>query len=225
MFRFNNLLSAIVIVAASALSLIITSSAQAQSQTVVFVDADSPNNSPQNTPPGNSWGDAFKFLSDAMAYSASLANPLPIWVAAGTYKPDQSSANPNGTSNPVDRTATFLLRENVGIYGGFAGNEPNTPVGFRSRNHLINITILSGEIGIAALSDKSYHVVTANVRNSGILDGFTITRGNAAGAPSPNGCVDGEAGGGLLAYGGSTQLTGVDAKIARCTFIDTNANS
>jgi hypothetical protein len=69
-------------------------------------------------------------------------------VAAGTYKP---------TTVTTDPTATFIMKNNVGIYGGFVGNEPST--GFNSRNPVTNVTILSGAIGG---SHNSYHVVSAS---------------------------------------------------------------
>ena len=102
-----------------------------------------------------------------------------IWVAAGTYLP---------TAN-TDRTVSFALKDGVAIYGGFIG-APGTEGDFSQRDPAVNPTILSGDIGVHAdASDNSYHVVVgSNVTSSAVLDGFTITAGNANAATSdPNG--------------------------------------
>lgn len=95
-----------------------------------------------------------------------------VWVAAGTYYPTADT----------DRTATFQLESGVAIYGGFAGTETS----LTERDWETNITTLSGDIGTTDDSaDNSYHVVTGSgVDVSAILDGFTITAGNANGASS-----------------------------------------
>lgn len=89
-----------------------------------------------------------------------------VWVKAGTYKPHES-----------DRTASFGLRDGVRLYGGFAGGETSAD----ERDWEGNVTILSGDIGVPGdKSDNSYHVVTAGgVGGSTVLDGFTVTKGNA----------------------------------------------
>lgn len=103
-----------------------------------------------------------------------------IWVGAGTHKPTTGS----------DRTTTFQLKTGVSLYGGFAMTET-----LRSqRNWTANVTILSGDIGVVGNnSDNSYHVVTAGsgTNNTAILDGFTITGGNANGSTDPDDCGGG----------------------------------
>jgi len=112
---------------------------------------------------GSAWNNAYGSLVSALTAAQSSDE---IWVAAGTYKP----------TTGTDRTASFTLKNNVGIYGGFAGTETAR----NQRNIATNVTILSGEIGaINNTADNSIHVVTAdNTTNTTILDGFTITRGN-----------------------------------------------
>ena len=144
-----------------------------------------------------SWSDACD-LSQALA----LAQPgFQIWAAAGTYEP---------TAVP-DRDATFQLKSGVAIYGGFpaAGNPT-----WEDRDWKINITTLSGDIGTAGdSSDNSYHVVTGSeVDATAILDGFTITGGNADG-DSPV-----RSGGGMYVDEGSPTLTNI-------TFSSNYANS
>ena len=93
-----------------------------------------------------------------------------IWVTKGTYKP----------TSGTDRTISFVLKNGVALYGGFAGTESS----LSQRDPAVNVTILSGDIGVAAVvSDNSYHVIQASsVSSSAVLDGFTITGGNATGS-------------------------------------------
>ena len=93
-----------------------------------------------------------------------------IWVQQGTYYP--------GTI----RDDYFSLKNGVAIYGGFAGTE--TVRSQRNSDPATNGTVLSGDIGtVGSNGDNSYHVVVANfVLNTAVLDGFTITGGNANGS-------------------------------------------
>ena len=120
---------------------------------------------------GTSWANAFTSLQSALTAAASGDE---IWVAAGTYKPTATA----------DRNFSFALKNGVGVYGGFAGTET-----MRSqRNPATNVTILSGDIGTGGVAtDNSYHVVTSDstVTSTGILDGFTVTGGQADGASDP----------------------------------------
>jgi hypothetical protein len=144
---------------------------------VVYVDADASAGGD-----GTSWGTAYKYLQDGLADASSGDD---IWVAEGTYKPDQGGGKTAG-----DRTATFQLKTEVGLYGGFAGNESS----LEERDWKINETILSGDLDgndvdvndPADLVDEptrgenSYYVVTGSGTGTNtILDGFTITAGNA----------------------------------------------
>ncbi|HTP01487.1 MAG TPA: hypothetical protein VMJ64_08945, partial [Anaerolineales bacterium] len=95
-----------------------------------------------------------------------------VWVVKGTHKP----------TNGGDRTASFALKDGVALYGGFVGTETL----LSQRNPTLNVTTLSGEIGAAGNADNSYHVLRANgVTSTAVLDGFTITAGNANGAYQP----------------------------------------
>src|SRR5262249_36284018 len=83
--------------------------------------------------------------------------------------------------------------------GGFAGTETQRS----QRNPAVNVTTLSGDIGVSGdASDNSYHVVTADgtVTLSGVLDGFTITGGQA------NGAANNHPGGGTWDNGGAPTL-------------------
>jgi hypothetical protein len=125
---------------------------------------------------GNTWEDAYTNLQDALNATASYETFTEIWVAAGTYIP-------SARSYPADpRSATFQLLNNVALYGGFAGGENQR----NQRNPQINVTTLSGDLNENDESnfinndENSYHVVTGSQTNStAILDGFTVSNGNA----------------------------------------------
>jgi hypothetical protein len=105
---------------------------------------------------GSSWAVAYTDLNLAIATASSGCE---VWVAKGVYTP--------GTS-PAD---SFSLKNNVAIYGGFNGTETERT----QRNWRENSTTLNGGMLV-------YHVVKNNsINQSAVLDGFTITNGNAAG--------------------------------------------
>jgi len=145
---------------------------------VIYVDDDAAgaNN-------GSSWTNAFNRLQDALA---AASGEYEICVAQGTYTPDCGEA-----ITPRDRAATFQLKNNVTIQGGYAGYGHPEPDA-RSVNEYE--TILSGDLArndspVHSLenweenetrSDNSYHVVTALQTNStAVLDGFTVSGGYA----------------------------------------------
>lgn len=113
-----------------------------------------------------------------------------LWVKAGTYYP----------TNTTDRTISFQLKNGVALYGGFAGTET-----LRSdRDYTTNLTVLSGDIGILDdFSDNSYHVVLGGTNATSILDGFTISDGNASESDNNNPLAQG---GGLYSVGGGPTL-------------------
>ncbi len=128
----------------------------------IFVDADATgaNN-------GTSWADAYTSLQAALTAASA---PAEIWVAEGVYRPTAGG----------DRTQTFALETGVAVYGGFAGGETERG----QRDPVANPTVLSGDIGSAGFADdNSFHVVTGgSVGSSAVLDGFTVTGGNADGS-------------------------------------------
>jgi hypothetical protein len=126
---------------------------------------------------GSSWEDAFKYLQEAPA-GAIYGDQ--IWVAEGTYRPDESPAHRDGTG---ERTATFQLKNGIIIRGGFAGAGAPDP---DARDFGIYETVLSGDLdgddgaGFANNGENSYHVVSANSTDqTTVLEGLTITAGNA----------------------------------------------
>jgi predicted outer membrane repeat protein len=161
---------------------------------VVYVNATAPAGGN-----GTSWGAACRHLQDALDLSVAGDE---VWVAAGTYYPDLGAAVTTG-----DRTATFTLKQDVKLYGGFAGGETN----LIQRNPVTNPTILSGEIWTEKIY-WSLHVVT--LAGSATLDGFTVTKGNANGEATPF-----NQGGGVF-FSGSFSLS-----VNQCIFTTNTARS
>ncbi|MHC4085405.1 MAG: right-handed parallel beta-helix repeat-containing protein [Planctomycetota bacterium] len=172
----------------------------AAGQTIIYVNASA-------TPPGNGlgWPTAYTCLQDALC---DLSAPgAQIWVAAGTYKPDEGLVCFTGTVG--DPNAKFVLEPSVALYGAFAGWETD----LSQRNWETNETILSGDIGTPGdNTDNSYQVVYTghDVDGATILDGFTIIAGNANG-PAPN-----NSGGGMWNDQGSPT-------VENCIFIANSA--
>jgi len=121
---------------------------------------------------GASWSTAFNDLQDALNVAQSGSE---IWVAAGIYEPDRGTGA---------REASFQLKNGVSILGGFSGTETRR----YQRDATRNETILSGDLrsndgpGSSNNDENSYHVVDGSrVNDTAVLDGFTITAGNANG--------------------------------------------
>lgn len=152
---------------------------------------------PASESPYDTWETAASKLQDALAHAA-LGDE--VWVAKGTYYPDQGDQQTSG-----DRTASFPLQNGVAIYGGFVGGETNRLEADPSANE----TILSGDIDQDALNQEedSYHVVTAySTDETAQLHGFTITAGNADDVGNEEDDTD-KSGGGLYCDGASPTLT------------------
>ena len=133
---------------------------------------------------GLTWSTAYDDLQDALSAAQSDPNVTTIRVAGGTYVPS-AQTDPN---NP--RTATFQLLNGVTLRGGHAGlANPSQPDVYYPAFYE---TILSGDLtgnddpntpvdpNNLLRNENSYHVVTADsVDDTTVLDGFTITAGNA----------------------------------------------
>lgn len=177
--------------------------------TRIYVDA-----SATGANDGSSWNDAFDTLQAALSYAATHPEVTEIWVAAGTYKPDQFSEKMTG-----DRSDTFQLQSGLALYGGFNGDEDPQTFDLADRDFTANETILSGDLSgddgpnFAGTGENSYHVVTGSgTNNTAVLDGFTITKGNADLAPTH------QVGGGMVNSGGSPVTT-------NCRFLENQAIS
>ena len=110
---------------------------------------------------GNSWENAVSSIVEAQALA--LTYNAVVWVAAGTYYGDTTSAN------------AFTMREGVNVYGGFAGNEP-ADYDLSMRDFEANATILDGQNARRVLyQSASFNTQTA-------WNGFTIRNGQTSGS-------------------------------------------
>jgi hypothetical protein len=169
--------------------------ASASGQSVRYVDDDA---APGGD--GQSWTSPYADLQDALTAAAGDPAITEIHVADGTYTPSEQL--PLGGP----RSATFLLANGLTIRGGYVGvANPGAP---EVRDLDLYESILSGDLGgddqpdWVNRDDNSYHVVVANtVDDTAVLDGFTITAGNA------NGSTLDFIGGGMLSLSSSPTLT------------------
>jgi predicted outer membrane repeat protein len=132
---------------------------------------------------GSSWTDAYTNPQFALLKPDTCPE---IWVAKGVYKPTLGT----------DQSVSFVLPAGVTFYGGFIGTETSRD----QRVPAVNLTVLSGDIDnndanaggsqVDTTRDdingaNSFHVVYADgpsdapVLSSTLIDGFTITGGNA----------------------------------------------
>jgi len=161
---------------------------------------------------GSSWENAYIYLQDALADANDLDKPVEIRVAQGIYRPGE-----DGTVSLLDRNARFWLSDGVTLTGGYAGIGANDP---NARDVQVYETILSGDLladdNSNGTSDNAYHVVYFNhVSEQTIMDGLTITAGNADGSPVNNG--------GGIYNNGSGDGKKSNPQIINCTIHGNNA--
>ena len=103
---------------------------------------------------GTSWATAYNSLKTAVFAATTNPNIKKIWVAKGTYFPGSTR---------------FTLKNNLAIYGGFAGTETQ----LSQRNIALNETILTGQ--------GTNGIINGGATNeTAIVDGFTIRDGFTA---------------------------------------------
>tara|TARA_R110001606_G_scaffold163657_1_gene307931 strand:+ start:4002 stop:6500 length:2499 start_codon:yes stop_codon:yes gene_type:complete len=129
---------------------------------------------------GSSWNNAFTEIQPAIDISTPGLSK--IWVSKGTYTTGSS------------RTDTYLITDLIKMYGGFDGSETD----ITQRDPKTNSTILSGDLNNddtttitnveTTRQDNAYHIITlkGNFGAGTIIDGFTISGGNANGSLSNN---------------------------------------
>jgi hypothetical protein len=136
------------------------------------------------------------WLGDGSISRVSPSNLIvEIWVAQGTYRPDQRAAI-CGTQEEdcpdcgdCDREASFELRNRVEIYGGFVGAE--SELEFHLRDWELNPTILDGDLKgdddpiiyedgelVLEFANDSYNNATVragrDINETALLGGFII---------------------------------------------------
>lgn len=200
---------------------------------------------------GSSWENAYIYLQDALAEANSAEKPVEIRVAHGVYTPDKGANVISG-----DNSVSFELINGVTLTGGYAGLTTDPVQGNPDvRDFELYETILSGDllgndadeidpnnlINEPTCFDNSFHVVQGSFTDkTAVLDGFTITAGNAGGyylnydSTSRGGGCYIEQGNPIImnctlilnaAYeGGAIYSTGSDPNIINCRFIQNSAN-
>lgn len=143
---------------------------------------------------GSSWENAYTDLQ--MALDAAQEGSQ-IWVTAGNYRP----ASPDGPD-----TASFVLKKNVALYGGFLGTET-----FVDARDPFTFTTLSGDLQDDDIyfdldSNRSDNVQTVlfipdSITNETLIDRFVIEGGQADGE---NTAFEYSRGGGIFMYGAPT---------------------
>jgi hypothetical protein len=148
--------------AALALLLPLLAPGTSAAQTVVYVNQSAPG----PTHDGTSWATAHLTVGAGLTAAVSGNE---VWVAAGMY------------------VEQITLKENVALYGGFAGTETTR----NQRNWTLNKTILDGNASWRVVTAPSWATATTRI------DGFAIRNGVA---PS---------GGGIYCYNSSPSITNV----------------
>jgi hypothetical protein len=176
---------------------------------------------------GTSWANAYTSLQTAINAAGAGAQ---IWVKAGTYKPT-SYLDPKVTNNL--RSRSFVLKGGVSVIGGFAGTE--TQLG--QRDVEANLTILSGDFNgndsatwppDSSRGENAYHVVVAlNQATPIVLDGLTITGGNANNSTykQPNNGSAIPAGVNPHEVGGGGVVLSSELKIANCLIFQNSSEN
>jgi hypothetical protein len=126
---------------------------------------------------GSTWADAHVCLQGALRCAGDDDE---IRIAGGVYRPAEAREGRGS------REATFYLKKNLAIRGGYAGSGEADP---DVRDVDVYETVLSGDLrgddtaDFGNREDNCYHVVTVDLGNiEVVLEDLTITGGNADGS-------------------------------------------
>ena len=179
------------------------------------------------TKDGESWTTAYDEASFPAAIVSAGAGDA-IWVKAGVYRP-VIPADPASVTG-AEQGKSFVLKDGVALYGGFAGNETSSA----DRDPAANLTVLTGDLDdndegkVNGVTVDAYQIRGSNsacvvTAGSGcgptaVLDGFTVTAGNNAadgggmdnneGSPTVTNCAFS---GNVAVYGGGGGLYNYEA--------------
>lgn len=154
----------------------------------IFVDA----NLTTGANDGSSWANAFRGQDGLQAALGTAVSGDQVWAAQGSYRPSATG----------DRLDSFRPINGVEIYGGFQGGEGSLaerpPIGAAPS---VLTADLNGDDGSGGSNaENSTHVIRgAGVNPTAVIDGFTITAGNAN-----IGSANNNKGGGIICGGGSS---------------------
>jgi hypothetical protein len=154
---------------------------------------------------GSTWLNAYPSTSLQIAINASGTGDE-VWVATGIYY----------TTTGTNRNISFNMKNGVSIYGSFSGTE--TLLSQRTLTAGLSST-LSAEIGVAGISDNSYHTISnVLLNNTAVIDGFIIRDANDNRAPT---ITDGLGGG--IYNNGSTAGNTCSPTIRNCIITNNQA--
>ena len=118
---------------------------------------------------GSSWSNAMSNLDWAVSL-ASMYDSVQVWVATGLYHGNTSADN------------AFTMRENVNVYGGFAGNEPAN-FDLSQRDLSANPTVLDGQ------NSRMVLYQLCHFRHVTEWDGFVLRNGYAPNGSNIGGAI------------------------------------
>jgi hypothetical protein len=137
---------------------------------------------------GSSWADAYTSLPDALAAARTNGTDDAVWVAAGTYYPDEGAS-----AVADDRTASFRVEDGIDLRGHFSGDEEKLSDRTLARD--APKTVLSGEIQQDGDATNNAYTV---LRMTGGAAGELHIEAGAANGSGPHG-----RGGGAHVSGGT----------------------
>ncbi|MFT7671029.1 MAG: hypothetical protein ACI8X5_003744 [Planctomycetota bacterium] len=150
---------------------------------------------------GSSWANAFQGQDGLQTALIGAAVGDQLFVAQGTYRPSSTGA----------RGDSFRPRTGIEIYGGFLGTETSVgerpPIG--TAPSIMSADLNGDDNSGGSTAENSYHLIRGNSSDpTAVVDGFTMTGGNANGSGNNN------KGGAVLTVGGASP------SLRNCLFID-----
>lgn len=178
---------------------------------------------------GSDWGNALRSVQEAINRLAERGQGGEVWVKAGTYQP---SVYMSGES--TDRSAAFVMKDGVSVYGGFEGNETtrverDTKKGSMPWQYKHSTVFVGNAYGGAATgggkceyntADNKWSVTGSNsnhvvwfaqpdgtaFKNVTVLDGVTIKGGSAQEAVGTKDNFFGDRGAGVYMAGNANLI-------------------